>query len=78
MRTARLLTISWSIPCILGDMNNPAPPPLPQMQTPSLDADPLVMWPVMHAGKPTPSSREQTSTCENITLPQASFAGGND
>ena len=42
---------------------------------PPLDADPLVMWPVMHAGKPTP--RGQTNTCENITLPQTSFAGGN-
>ena len=54
--------------------------PSPQMQTPldgdplPLDADPLVMWPVMHARKPTPYG--QTNTCENITLPQTSFAGG--
>ena len=35
--------------------------------------DPLVKWPVMHAGTETP--RGQTNTCENITLPQTSFAG---
>ena len=37
------------------------------------DADPLapVMWPVMHAGKPTPSRPcRLTNTCENNTLPQ--------
>ena len=44
------------------------------MQTP-LEADPLVMRPVMHAGKPPPG---QTNTCENIMLPQTSFAGGKN
>ena len=29
----------------------------------------------LHAGIHTP--REQTDTCENITLPEISFAGGN-
>ena len=72
MCTARLLTVSHSIPFILGESAQPplgcrhsllpalldADPP-PCRQTPSwrqtpLDADPLVMWPVMHAGKPNP------------------------
>ena len=30
----------------------------------------------VHAGKPTPTPMDRT--CENITLPQPSFAGGND
>ena len=46
------------------------------MQTP-LDADHPVMLPVMHAGKPNPHWTEgMTHACENITLPQSSFAGG--
>ena len=36
----------------------------------------LVMH-VMHVGKPPPPCG-QTHTCENITLPQTSFAGGNN
>ena len=59
----------------------------------SLDADPqkcrtpwrqtppsqmLVVWPVMHAGKPTPSPvNRMTETCKSITLSQTSFASGN-
>ena len=50
-----------------GGLLSPSPPP---RQTPWR----LFMWPVMHAGKPTP--RGQTNTYENITLPQTSFAGG--
>ena len=49
-----------------------------------LDADPprqipLVMWPVMHAGKatPIPCGQKEWHACENITLPQTSFAGDN-
>ena len=34
------------------------------------DADPLIMWSRMHAGKPTPLPCGQTNTCENITLPK--------
>ena len=37
----------------------------------------LVMWTVMHAGKPTPTVNRMTHRCKNITLPQTSFAGGN-
>ena len=36
MRTARLLTVSCSIPCILGGLPNPRPPPPP----PTAEADP--------------------------------------
>ena len=39
-------------------------------QTPPPDADPLIMWSGMHAGKPTPLPCGQTNTCENITLPK--------
>ena len=46
MRTARLLTVSHSIPCISGGS---APRQIPPCRPP-----PLVMWPVMHAGKPSP------------------------
>ena len=43
----------------------------PWMQTP------LVMWTVIHAGKPTPVLVDRmTDACENITLPQTSFANG--
>ena len=84
MRTVRLLTVSHSIPCILGGgggLPNPSRCRPHWMQTlldadppgcrSPLDADPLVMWPVMHAGKPTPLSMDKmTDTCENITLPQ--------
>ena len=84
MRTARLLTISRSIPCISGGLHKWAtshPPPNRQtptswIQTP-LNADPPVMWPGMHAGKSAPPPGGQINTCENITLPQTSFAGGN-
>ena len=94
MRTARLLTISHSNPCMGGGGSGPlcrqtqgrtAQLPLdvdPHMQTTPdadpLDADPLVMWPVMHTGKPTPSVDRMTYPCENITLPQTSFAGGKN
>ena len=81
MRTAHLLTASRSIPSEgraswwLGGGFYPTP----RMQTPYLDAYPFVMWLVMHDGKPTsPMDRKRmTDTCENITLPQTSLAGGN-
>ena len=55
----------------------------PWMQTPpggrpSPEADPLVMWPVMHAGKPSPPVNRMTHRCKNTTLPQTSFAGGKN
>ena len=49
--------------------------PLPWMQTP------LVMWPLMHAGKANHSplwTEGMTDARENITLSQTSFAGGNN
>ena len=36
------------------------------------------MWPVMHAGKPTPLVNRMTDTCKHITLFQTSFAVGNN
>ena len=39
---------------------------------------PPVVWPVMHAGTQTPLPGGQTNTCENISLPQTSFAGGKN
>ena len=58
MRTARLLTVSHCMSCISGWAGSVQPPlldadPPPDADHP-LDADPLVMWPVLHAGKPTP------------------------
>ena len=70
MRTARLLTVSHSIPCIWRGES---------LHSGGGWTDPLVMWSVMHAGKPTRHvDRRMTHTCENITLPQTSFAGGNN
>ena len=86
MRTARLLTVS----CSAGGEVCPTPPwmqILPECRPP-LDAGPpwmqtppcrllLVIWPVMHAGEPTPPPlNRMTHRCKNITLPQTSFAGG--
>ena len=74
MRTVRLLIVSCSIPCISGGGFCPTPhdaEPLPRMQTPRWMQTPLVMWPVMHAGKPTPLWIEgMIHACENITFPQ--------
>ena len=75
MRTARLLTVSCSAQevCPTPPMQTPPDAELLWMQTT------LVMWPVMHAGKPSPP-REQNewhTVVKNITLPQTSFAGGN-
>ena len=53
MRTARLLTVSRSIPCISGRGFAQS----------------------LCGCKPPPCG--QTNTCENITLPQTSLAGGN-
>ena len=65
MSTARLWTVSSSIP--LGGVC-PTPP----------RCRPPVMWPVVHAGKPLPAVNRMTDRCKNITLPQTSFAGGNE
>ena len=81
MHTAYLLTVSRSTPCISG--MGVCPTPLPGGRPPRcrlpMNADPPVMWPVMHAGKLTPLWAEgMTHACENITLSQTSFAGGNN
>ena len=59
MRTAHSLTVSRSIPCILG--GGGFCPIFLKADHPHLDADPPC---------------GQTNTCETITLPQTSFAGG--
>ena len=56
--------------------------------TTPLEADPprcrspprmLVMWPIVHAGKPTPLPvNRMTHRCKNTTLSQTSFAVGNE
>ena len=83
MRTARLFTVSCSAQ---GGSAHPPPPPTLDADPPGVDlpnaahpdADPLVMWPVMHAGKSIPLWTEWlTDRCKNITLPQTSFVGGN-
>ena len=81
MRTARLLTVSRSIRW------EGLQTPLLRQTLPLMEADPPLdsdMWPVMHAEKPSqypPPPREQmnrmTHGCENITVLQTSFAGGN-
>ena len=55
MRTAHLLTVSRSI-ASWGDLPNPPDVDPPHACRTPLDADPLplVMWPVMHGGKPPP------------------------
>ena len=93
MRTARLLTVSCSAQEVCPTPLDADPPPMqnssgcrpPWMQTtPWMQTIPpwmkttLVMWPVMHAGKPRPPWTEwMTHRCKNITLPQTSFPGGN-
>ena len=61
MHTARLLTVSRSIACIPREAGG-----LPLRHTP-LDVDPLVMWPVVHTGKPSHPMDRMTYACENIT-----------
>ena len=81
-----LLIVSHNIPCILGGLSSPPPyaEPLdtnphmqipfiqtPRMQTPShVTCD--VCW------EANPPLDRMTDTCKNITLPQISFAGGNN
>ena len=81
MRTTRSLTVSRSIlqergVCPTNSMHthlDADPPPTPRMQIP-LDTDiPGCRQPLMQ----NPSPCEQTDRCENITLSQTSFAGGN-
>ena len=62
---------------------------IPHLEADPLIADPHPLWgqtpleadptPVMYAGKSTPPpwTEGMTDTCENTTLPQTSFAGGN-
>ena len=79
MCTAHLLTVSSSFPCILGGVCPKPPEADPMEAAHPLEADPLdppghmtcdACW------KATPN--RQTNTCENITLPQSSFAGGRN
>ena len=65
MRTARSLTTSCSIQWGVS-----AQSPLPRMHTP-LDAD-------APPGCRPPWTEGMTHACENITLPQTSFAGGKN
>ena len=67
MRTARLLTISRSIPGVRIGLANPNPHPS------------CIMWPVMNAGKPTPTLPpppvdRMTNACKNMTLSQTSLS----
>ena len=84
MLTAHLLTVSRSIQwgrevSAHPPMQTPQrqiPCPLPEMQTP-LDADPLRsfdLWCMLGSHPPN----RMTNRCKNITLPQTSFAGGNN
>ena len=51
--------------------------PYPHSQTPSpWMQTPLVMWPLMHAGKPT-TPHEHDRQVKKHYLPATSFAGGN-
>ena len=72
MRTARLLTESRCIPCILGGLPPLDADPHPWRQPP-LDAEPWScgLWYILQ------SQKRMTDACENITLPQTLFAGGN-
>ena len=92
MRTARLLTVSHSIPCIFGG----GVWPTPLMQTPPWRPaqDPLPggrlgrgvsSQPHLDAnlpgcrppgGRTPPPLTRMTDVSKNITLPQTSFAGG--
>ena len=72
MRTARFPSSGEGGRCPAPPLDAGCRPPPPWMQTP-----PPVMWPVMHAGKPTPTPLWKIDTCENITLPQTSFVCGN-
>ena len=69
MRTTRLLTVSCSISVSSGGSAQPPPARTGGLSIPTvgrprwrqtpLDADALVMWPVMHSEKPTPFLCEQ-------------------
>ena len=61
MRSARLLTVSRSSQ-VGGEVGASAQPPGCRPPHPEADPpgqSPLVMWPVMHVGKPTPPSLAQ-------------------
>ena len=73
----RGLCLGWGL-CSDRDLHPPPPVADPLQAEPPVDADPSVMWPVMHTGKPTPPPPvdRMTHTCKNITLPETSFASG--
>ena len=91
MPTARLLTVSRGIPCISEEVCltppgcNPPPVGRPRGVYPTypldadlLDADPLCMQtPPPHKKRTFPVNR-MADASKNITLPQTSFAGGNN
>ena len=88
MHTAHLLTIycsAWGGICPPPSMQTPllleADPPLdavPPPGRPPWMQTPLVMWLVIHVGKPPLPVNRMTNRCKNITLPQTSFARGNE
>ena len=86
MRTTRLLTVFRSIPCISGGLPNPTgsprdPPgsnPLPDADPPNVDPPGHVTCDACWKANPTPQPPLWIETCENITLPQTMFAGGNN
>ena len=47
-------------------------------QHPPLDCRLQLMWPVMHARKPTPPPGGQTNTWKTLPCPKTSFAGGKN
>ena len=71
MRNPRLLTVSSSFPCISGGLPTPHPVGRLEVFCPTLlDVDPLEADPPLW-------TEGMTHACENITLPQTSFVGGN-
>ena len=67
--TARSLTVSR---ILTGGLPNPPWMQIPPGRRPPLDEDPL------HAAPSSLCREGMTDTCENITLPQTSFAGGKN
>ena len=93
MHSARLLTTSRNILCILGggEGSTEVPPPVgrpggmsahPPGCRPPLDSDPLEAEPPGlvtwdACWEATPFVNGMIHRCKNITLPQTSYAGGN-
>ena len=73
MRTARLLTVSRSIPCLPNPPDaDPSEGKPPWMQTPDHVTCNACWESIPH------SANRMTDTRKNITLPQTSFAGGKN